>query len=262
MKFDEFDKKMRIYETNQDYCVLPDIYIVARLDGRNFTKLTKKVHKFKAPFDEKFRDMMIETVRHLMNCGFNIIYGYTESDEISLLFHPGENTFNRKLCKLNSVLAGEASARFSLLLNNMGVFDCRISQLPTIRTVIDYFRWRNGDAFRNSLNAYCYWKLREDGLDENTATEKLEGLSVPDKNELLFQHDINFNDLPNWEKRGIGVYWKTFNKKGHNPKTNEDIIVERRQLYVDFNIPMRDEYSDFIENLLITSEAKEAKKEV
>ena len=38
-----------------------------------------------------------------MTCGFNIIYGYTESDEISLLFHPNENTFNRKQRKLNSV---------------------------------------------------------------------------------------------------------------------------------------------------------------
>ncbi len=250
MKFDELDKKMRVYETNQDYCVLPEIYMVARLDGRNFTRLTKEVHKFKAPFDEQFRDIMIETVKHLMNCGFNILFGFTESDEISLLFHPNENTFNRKLRKLNSILAGEASARFSLLLNDMGVFDCRISQLPTIKKVVDYFRWRNEDAFRNSLNAYCYWKLREDGLDENTATQKLEGISVPDKNELLFQHDINFNDLPNWEKRGIGVYWKMVEKKGHNPVTKEDVLVERRQLYVDLDIPMRDEYSQFITSLI------------
>lgn len=51
-----------------------------------------------------------------MNCGFNVIYGYTESDEISLLFHPQENSFSRKFRKFNSVLAGEASAKFSILL--------------------------------------------------------------------------------------------------------------------------------------------------
>jgi tRNA(His) guanylyltransferase len=252
MKFDELDTHMRIYETNHDICVLPNIYIVARLDGRNFTRLTRETHKFKAPFDVKFRDTMVETVKHLMNCGFNIIYGYTESDEISLLFHPAENTFSRKLRKLNSVLAGEASAQFSLLLNAMGVFDCRISQLPTIKTVIDYFRWRNEDAFRNSLNAYCYWKLREDGLDEKKATQKLKGISVPDKNELLFRHNINFNDLPDWEKRGIGVYWKKIQKKGYNPIKKKDVVVERKKLFVDLNLPMRDEYSDFIQQLLLT----------
>ena len=62
---------------------------------------------------------MIETVTHLMNCGFKIIYGFTESDEISLLFNLEETTFSRKIRKYNSVLAGEASAKFSLIINNV-----------------------------------------------------------------------------------------------------------------------------------------------
>lgn len=60
--------------------------MVARLDGRSFTRLTKEVHQFEAPFDERVREIMVETVKHLMSCGFNVIYGYTQSDEISLLF--------------------------------------------------------------------------------------------------------------------------------------------------------------------------------
>jgi tRNA(His) 5'-end guanylyltransferase len=83
MKFDELDKKMRIYETAHDLCVLPGIYMVARLDGRGFTRLTKEILELEVPFDVKFRDMMLETTKHLMQCGFKIIYGYTESDEIS-----------------------------------------------------------------------------------------------------------------------------------------------------------------------------------
>ncbi len=69
MKFDELDKKLRIYETAHDYCVIPGVYIIARLDGRGFTRLTKKVCKFEIPFDEKFRDFLIETTKHLMNLG-------------------------------------------------------------------------------------------------------------------------------------------------------------------------------------------------
>ena len=146
MKFDELDEKLRVYETAHDYCVIPGIHIVARLDGRNFTTLTKEKHRFKVPYDERFRDLMVETTKHVMSCGFKIIYGYTESDEISLLFHIDENGFGRKLRKLNSVLAGEASARFSLMLGALGCFDCRISQLPNAQKVIEYFRWRNEDA--------------------------------------------------------------------------------------------------------------------
>src|SRR5512142_1043692 len=146
MKFDEFDSKTRVFETASDSCVLPGIHMVARIDGRNFTRLTKEVHPFEAPFDVRFRDFMLETTEHLMDCGFRTIYGYTQSDEISLLLHRDETLFGRKLRKYNSILAGEASAKFSLLLNDLAAFDCRISQLPTPELVIDYFRWRTEDA--------------------------------------------------------------------------------------------------------------------
>jgi len=117
MKFDELDGMMRVFETAHDLCVLPGLHMVARLDGRSFTRLTKEVHPFEAPFDERFRDMMLATAEHLMTgCGFDVTYGYAQSDKISLLFAPDENAFGRKLRKLHSVLAGEASAKFSLLL--------------------------------------------------------------------------------------------------------------------------------------------------
>jgi len=37
---------------------------------------------------------MVTTVEHLMQCGFRVIYGYTQSDEISLLFHRDETAFD------------------------------------------------------------------------------------------------------------------------------------------------------------------------
>src|ERR1700687_3966974 len=207
MKFDELDAKMRVFETAHDLCVLPGLYMVARLDGRSFTRLTKEVHPFEAPFDARFRDLMVDTAEHLMSgCGLNVGYGYTESDEISLLFGLEENSFGRKLRKLISILAGEASAKFSLSLGAMACFDCRISQLPSVELVVDYFRWRNEDAHRNALNAHCYWLLRKQGKDVGEATGTLNGMSVANKNELLFRNGINFNDVPLWQKRGIGLY--------------------------------------------------------
>lgn len=67
--------------------------------------------------------------------------------------------------------------------------------------VVDYFRWRSEDAHRNALNSHCYWLLRKEGKSVGQATSTLEGMSVAAKNELLFQHGINFNDLPRWQKR-------------------------------------------------------------
>ena len=76
------------------------------------------------------------------------------------------------------------------------------------------------------------------------------GMSVADKNELLFQHGINFNNLPNWQKRGVGVYWEEFSKQAWNPKTQTQVVVKRRRLKIDFDLPMRNQYSEFIRYLL------------
>ena len=250
MKFDELDEKMRAYETAFDLCAVPGMFLVARIDGRSFTRLTKEIHKFETPFDIRVRDMMVATTEHLMNCGFRCVYGYTQSDEISLLFHPEIDTFDRKLRKYDSILAGEASAKFSLLLGSHAAFDCRISQLPNENLVRDYFRWRNEDAHRNALNGYCYWQLRKDGASATQATKRLNKMSVADKNELLFQYGINFNDVPNWQKRGTGLYWESFSKAGFNPKTGQAVNAERRRVKIDYDLPMKDEYSEFILKLL------------
>lgn len=193
---------------------------------------------------------MVETTKHLMNCGFKVIYGYTESDEISLLFDANIDAFGRKTRKFNSILAGEASAKFSLMLGTLAAFDCRISELPTKRLVVDYFRWRNEDAHRNALNAHCYWMLRKEGTDPNDAAATIAGKSLADKNELLFSRGINFNELPNWQKRGVGLYWGLEEKTGFNPKDNMPVISHRRAIVTDMELPMRDQYSDFVAKFL------------
>lgn len=241
---------MRIYETARDMYVLPESFFVVRLDGRGFTKLTKKKHPFEAPFDERFRDMMVETTLHLMKSGFKVIYGFTESDEISLLFDINENLFGRKHRKYISVLAGEASAKFSLLLGDIGVFDGRISELSNPQLVVDYFRWRNEDAFRNALNAHCYWMLRKNNYSRGDATRRIDHMSTAEKNELLFSYGINFNNLPNWQKRGIGVYWKDVEKEGINPIFKIKTITLRKGLHVDYELPMKSDYSRFLENII------------
>lgn len=250
MKFDDLDKKMRVYEQSIDQTVLNELYLVARLDGRNFSRLTKEICNFKAPFDERFRDMMIATVKKLMDCGFRIIYGYTESDEISLLFHRDENTFGRKVRKYNSILAGMASATFSLELGQPVAFDCRLVPLPNVELVKDYFLWRQEDAHRNALNAHCYWMLRKEGESVEKATSLLEGKAVSYKNELLFSRGINFDKLPSWQKRGVGIYWDEIEKIGYNPIKNSEEKALRRELKVDIELELGKKYGDMIEKII------------
>jgi tRNA(His) guanylyltransferase len=245
MKFDELDNQMRVFETANDYCVLPGIHIVARLDGRSFTRLTKEVHDFTAPFDVRFRDLMLDTVENLM-IEFSAVYGYTQSDEISLLLPMATTIFNRKLRKLNSVMAACASAKFSLSLGAMACFDCRICELPQAQQVVDYFRWRHEDAHRNALEAHCYWLLRRQGLNAATAAKSLAGLPQGGKTALLSRHGIEFADLPPWQKRGVGLFWGVYQKEGLNPVTGQRVTATRRRLQRELQLPLKDAYGDFV----------------
>lgn len=251
MNFDVLDKEMREYEQSLDQVIPSDLYMAARLDGRSFTRLTKDICQFEAPFDIRFRDMMIHTVKNLMDCGFRVIYGFTQSDEISLLFHSQENTFGRKVRKYNSTLAGAASAAFSLQLGQQAVFDCRMIPLPTIERVQDYFLWRQEDARRNALNSHCYWILRKEGMSAQEATKDLDCRTTENKMEFLACHDVPFDTLPSWQKRGVGIRHTEYEKIGYNPKKREHVITTRREISVEYELPIQDEYASFIKSILV-----------
>lgn len=231
MRFDDLDKIMRTYEESLDQYIEPDKFIIARLDGRSFTKLTKETCDFKKPFDVNFRDLMVDTVMHLMkDCGFNIVKGFTESDEISLLFATDSIQFNRKVRKLNSILAGEASAYFSLQLGIPACFDCRIIPLPDQERVDDYFSWRQEDANRNALNSWCYWTLREQGYNATDAQEHIKGKSIEEKKSLLVDFGIIYDKLPEWQRKGVNIEWHTVEKEGWNPITQTKTVTTRKEL--------------------------------
>ncbi len=230
MNFDDFDAQMRRFETSLDQIIPVGTYIVARLDGRGFARLTKIRMEFEQPFDERFHTLMTRTVEHLMGCGFRTAYAHTQSDEISLLFERDDQTFGRNVRKINSVLAGEASAAFSIALGQPAVFDCRLCPLPAIGDVIDYFRWRSADAYRNTLSAHCYWLLRKQGYSGKAADAALSGMAQTEKIACLADHQIDFAGQPRWQWAGSGFVWETHEIDGRNPVTNETVKASRRRV--------------------------------
>jgi tRNA(His) 5'-end guanylyltransferase len=238
---------MRRFEAADDAAAMPGVYLVLRADGRNFTRLTKDQHQLEAPFDERFRDAMIASTRRLFECGLRTIFGYTESDELSVLLHKDDAPFDRKLRKLDSVVAGEVSATFSLALGVRAAFDCRVIPLPSGQDVVDYFRWRMADATRNALSGWAYWTLRRKGLSARQATARLDGLDTSAKNELLFQEGINFNALPPWQRRGVGVRWATEPRVGVDKRTNTPVTAVRRTVLTELELPMKAAANQYLE---------------
>lgn len=239
MNAKNLEDRMREYEDvfgNQR--LMPNVYMVARLDGRGFSKFTKDMKK---PFDESFRDNMVNTMRALIErSGFNIIFATTHSDEISLLLDKNETSFNRKQRKYNTLLSSLAGSQFSLLCGDVATFDCRIIPLPDSASIDEYFLWRTRDSLRNCISGYAYWKLREDGESKGSATSTLKKKSYSEQAALLQQRfDIRVDKLPNWQKRGVGAYMEQYVKMGHNPITQDGVQAIRRRICVDYDVPQR-----------------------
>ena len=247
MDNDAFEKKMRSLEYFHNLRLLPGVWTVIRLDGRGFSKFTES--RFEKPFDLQFHTLMVQTTKVLLE-ELQGIYAYTESDEISLLFNPNWDLFDRSLEKIVSISASIASANFTHVAQTIVNFDSRVWLGANKSQVVDYFLWRQADATRCALNGWCYWTLRKAGKTVGEATSTLEGKSIAFKNELLFQYGINFNDLPTWQRRGVGLYWEEYEKEGYNPIENKIVVAKRRRIKVDEELPMKEAYGDFVLSLM------------
>ncbi|HVR73349.1 MAG TPA: tRNA(His) guanylyltransferase Thg1 family protein [Planctomycetota bacterium] len=234
---------MRALECFHALRVLPGTWPVLRLDGRSFSRLTELA--FEKPFDSRFHEIMCKTGEALMS-ELGAVYVYTESDEISVLLPRESNLFDREVEKLISISASVASSTFALAFRSPAQFDSRLWLGTQPELVVEYFCWRQADATRCALNGWAYWTLRKAGQTVGEATAALVGKTVANKNELLFQAGINFNDVPTWQKRGTGLYWETYEKQGFNPKLGQPVSAVRRRVKIDRELPLGEEYGSFI----------------
>lgn len=160
MKNGDFERQMRALESFHSLRVPPGAWLIIRVDGRSFSRLTAT--QFAKHFDDRFHSYMVQTAEALLR-ELHALYVYTESDEISILCDREWDFFDREVEKIVSVSAAIASGTFSLAAHAAVQFDSRICVAAQDQQVLDYFRWRQDDATRHALNGWCYWTLRQAG---------------------------------------------------------------------------------------------------
>jgi len=242
-----FEELMREGEAYHAARLPRDHWIVLRVDGHGFSRLTEA--HFQKPFDPTFHECMVKTAQALLE-EFDALYAYTESDEISVLLPANWAMFDRSHEKAISISAGIASSVFTLSSGHLARFDSRVWLGEEEAQVTDYFRWRQSDAARCALNGWCYWTLRQKGHSANAATTMLKGQSSEFKRELLREYGADFERAPSWQRHGVGLYRETYAKDGYNPQTQKAVTTGRRRTAVNSDLAVGEDYAIFVRNLM------------
>jgi tRNA(His) guanylyltransferase len=248
MRMNDLERDQRAREAYHGLTVLPGGWVVLRVDGRSFSRFTEA--NFGKPFDERFSAHMVATTEALVR-ELGGLYGYTESDEISVLLPRETALFGRSVEKLVSVSAGIASASFTAACGTAAHFDSRVWVGTSAADVCDYFSWRQADATRCCLNGWAYWALRRQGRTAAQATESLRSLGTSGKNELLHGLGVTFAEVPAWQRRGVGVHWELVDRAGFDPVAGVDVIARRRRLRAERELPMKDEYRAWLRSTVL-----------
>ena len=122
-------------------------------------------------------------------------------------------------------------------MNKGAMFDARCFSIPK-EEVTNYFYWRQLDATRNSIQMVG---------QANFSHKELQNKSCNDiQNMLLTQRDINWNNLPTYQKRG-----STCIKSKKIVDYPDGTTVERNAWKIDKEIPIfKNEGREYIERLI------------
>ena len=220
---DELGKRMKKYESVSKTVLMRRTPVIIRIDGKAFHTFTKG---FEKPFDKVLVKTMQETTKYLCENIQGCVFGYTQSDEISLVLIDYQTLttdawFDYEVQKLCSIAASMATIAFNKFFSTLvdkyncspeasgvqanwylaavekgAMFDARAFNIPK-EEVTNCIYWRQLDATRNSIQMVGQAHFSHNELHEKTCNQ------IQDM--LHEQKGINWNDYPAYLKRGTAV---------------------------------------------------------
>lgn len=181
-------------------------YTIIRIDGKAFHTYTKGLTR---PFDDKLMEDMDSTAAYLCKNIQGAKFAFVQSDEISVLLTDfdeitTEGWYDGNIQKMVSVSASLATGVFNELRpGKLAFFDSRVFTIPSKTEVENYFIWRQQDTTRNSISSVA---------QSLYSPKQLEGKNSDQKQELIFQKGINWNDYDPKYKRGRLIVKKGYLK--------------------------------------------------
>ncbi|GAT23189.1 tRNAHis guanylyltransferase [Aspergillus luchuensis] len=183
--------------------LLPNTWIVVRIDGRGFHKLSD-YYGFIKPNDRRALDLMNAAAVGVMKDLPDLCIAYGISDEYSKLVTTIVSTFTAHYIYLWGTYFPDTPLQPAALPS----FDGRAVMYPNSRIFRDYMSWRQVDCHINNLYNTTFWSMvLQGGMDRREAELELKGTLSSDKNEILFKRfGINYNNEEEIYKKGSVLY--------------------------------------------------------
>lgn len=221
--------RMKQYEASFDITLPSGSPTLLRLDGHAFSKFTSH---FSRPFDQRIHDAMIAVSTDLLTYFPSATLAYTHSDEITLVFPEGVQSFNERVQKLSSLAASYCSVRFNAHLatlltaspepkvkdsafDRLGTahFDARFFAVPSVEEAFNCVLWRcRNDAVRNSVNAFARTLYSTKEMHGKTSNQLIDMM----KNEKNVVYE---KAVPRWALEGCLLKREQVEHEGVNLKT-------------------------------------------
>ncbi|KAK4461904.1 tRNA guanylyltransferase [Cladorrhinum samala] len=215
--------------------LLPNTWVVVRIDGRGFTKFSTK-YGFEKPNDKRALDLMNAAARAVVSELPDITIAYGVSDEYSFVFHKTCALFERRSSKIVSTVVSTFSAYYvhywstyfpeTPLSPPLPSFDGRAVCYPSVQNLRDYMSWRQADCHINNLYNTTFWALiQQGGIEALEAEKMLKGTLAADKNEILWsKFNINYNNESEIYKKGSVIFrdYELVQPGTHNTATEVD----------------------------------------
>jgi len=208
---------------------------VARCSLRDLEVLySHEAFGFEQPFDVRFAKAIVKTLAYLVGSDDAVLYGYAEHGAISLLLTPATDEAKETSRQILTRLASHAGSQLGLILGDLAIFDVRIYQFPSPELARTYFLWRQRQQRGLTIDRHVRHALTSSGQDRETAESILADLGEDEKLEILAQYDVSFEDLPIWQRRGTGCYWRA------------GLDDEPPTLTVDSTLPVGEMYAEYL----------------
>lgn len=243
--------RQKSYEETFDLKLIKRLPIIIRIDGRNFSRLTRSINK---PYCSKLAQAMAHAMLYVASEIDGAIFGYQQTDEFSIVLINDQNNcwLQNKIQAMASLASSMATLSFNRYVDSIdydfdligdALFDATVFPVPSITEAINNMVSRQNNCAGKAISAASFVELGI-RIGKSEAYHALQGKTPKEKREILLHEcGVDFNAYPGPFKLGVAAY------KAPRVIETEGGTVTKNKWVLDAQLPVFTDDPDFLNTI-------------